>query len=218
MLLNLSSLQNLKFEWRCNDESILSSFPISTNLISLDWCTLKSQTGVRIPFGVTSNAMATSFNQSHGIAERLVSLSLGGGIGEGVSDAALVITLSLSTNLQCLKLVSCPRVTDQCVSRFGEGRGLVGVFVSSSFNSTPTTTNSIVARMDALPLSIIHRLRGVGIKGRNGIHHGETYQYLLPTSESQTPSTAGVPPPPRLITTVIDGVCANCPPSSSFEA
>ena len=74
--------------------------------------------------------------------------------------------------------------------------------------------------MDALPLSIIHRLRGVGIKkGRSGIHHGEIYQYLLPTAaEARATGVEPPPPPPRMITTPIDGVCANCPPSSSFEA
>ena len=99
MLLNLSSLQSLKFEWRCDDSSIVSSLPLSTNLLALDWCTLKSQSGERL-VGVTSAGMTTCLNQSNGVAERLISLSLGGGIGEGVSDAALEITLSLSTNLR----------------------------------------------------------------------------------------------------------------------
>ena len=157
LITNCQQLINFKTEWKCNDTA-LSYYSTLSSLTHLSLCTRRAGTGIRNN-GITSDGWKNSFN--HGLVESLQSLSIGGGIGSGICDEAISVTLSLATALTSLSLSKCTRITDGSFIRMGEGRGLIGVFVSNSFKTcTIDTTNTTICRIDSIPEEIKNRLRG----------------------------------------------------------
>ena len=212
ILVNCQALSTLKSEMKYDDTSLLLLSTLE-QLKTLNLCSSRAFTGARIE-GISVQGFKDGIN--HGIANHLESLSLGGSAGPGICDASLAVTLSLATSLTTLQLNGCARISDVTFERVGEGRGLVGIFVSDSFKSVQSTidsTNSMISRIDSVPPSIMERLRGKYKR----LHRGECYQYMVPTNDDDWNDDQNSATPLIAICRSGDGRCSHCPPSGSFE-